>query len=47
MKHGEHFPGGPVVKNPPANAGHVVSIPGRVWEDLTCLGAPKPVRHNY
>ena len=23
------FPGGPVVKNPPANAGHAGSIPGR------------------
>ena len=29
MKHGEHFPGGPVVKNPPANAGHMASIPGQ------------------
>ena len=24
------FPGGPVVKNPPSNAGDVGSIPGRV-----------------
>ena len=27
MKHGEDFPGGPVVKNPLANAGDMVSIP--------------------
>ena len=24
-----HFPGGPVVKNPPSNAGDAGSIPGR------------------
>ena len=29
MKHGEDFPGGPVVKNPLANAGDMVSIPGQ------------------
>ena len=28
MKHGEDFPGGPVVKNPLANAGDTGSIPG-------------------
>ena len=39
------FPGGAVVKNPPANAGDTGSIPG--WEDPTCRGATKPVRHNY
>ena len=34
------FPGGAVVKNPPANAGHTGSSPG--------LGKPHmPVRHNY
>ena len=34
------FPGGPVVKNPPANAGHMnlISDPG----DPTCLRATKP-----
>ena len=34
-----------VVKNLPANAGDM----GRstVQEDPTCLGAAKPVRHNY
>ena len=39
------FPGGAVVKNPPANAGDT----GRalVREDPTCRGATKPVRHNY
>ena len=34
------FPGGPVVKNPPANAGNMGSILGQ--EDLTCCGASKP-----
>ena len=33
------FPGGTVVKNPPANA--------LVQEDPTCRGATKPVHHNY
>ena len=37
------FPGGTVVKNPPANAG-VCSL---VQEDPTCCGATKPVCHNY
>ena len=36
------FPGGAVVKNPPANAGDTGSSPG-----LACHGATKPVRHNY
>ena len=26
--HGSNFPGGPVVKNPPANAGNMGSVPG-------------------
>ena len=39
------FPGGTVVKNPPANAGKRVQ--SLVWEDLTCPRATKPVRHNY
>ena len=39
------FPRGPVVQNPPAKAGHMGSIPA--WEDPTCLGAAKPVHHNY
>ena len=36
--HGD-FPGGPVVKNPSANAGDM--------EDSTCHGATKPVSHSY
>ena len=39
------FPGVTVVKKPPANAGDTGSSP--VWEDPTCRGATKPVRHNY
>ena len=39
------FPGGAVVKNPPANAGETGSI--LVREDPTCHGATKPVCHNY
>ena len=38
------FPGGSVVKNPPANAGDRSSIP--IWEDPICLGAMKPQRHS-
>ena len=37
------FPGGPVVKNPPANAKGTSSIP-----DLgRCHTATKPMHHNY
>ena len=46
----EDFPGGAVVKNPPANAGDTGSSPGPrtlVRQDPTCCGATKPVRHNY
>ena len=39
------FPGGTVVKNPPANAGDTGPSPGP--EDPTCHGATKPVCHNY
>ena len=39
------FPGGTVVKNPPANAGDTVRA--LVQEDPTCRGATKPVHHNY
>ena len=35
------FPGGPVVKNPPINAGHTGLI--LVQEDPTCHKAAKPV----
>ena len=38
------FPGGSVVKNPPANAGDTVR--SLIWEDPTCSGTTKPV-HNY
>ena len=37
------FPGGTMDKNPPANAGDTVSI----QEGSTCLGAAKPMGHNY
>ena len=39
------FPGGAMVKNPPANEGTWVR--SLVWEDPTCCGGTKPVRHNY
>ena len=39
------FPGGSVVKNPPANAGDMVR--SLIWEDPTCLGATKPVCRDY
>ena len=46
LKNGfQDFPGGAVVKNPPANAADTGS--SLVWEDPTCHGATKPVRHNY
>ena len=38
------FPSGPVVKNPPCNAGDSGSIPG--W-GTTCCGTSKPKHHNY
>ena len=39
------FPGGAVVKNPPANAGNTgLSL---VQEDPTCCRAARPMRHNY
>ena len=39
------FPGGAVVKNPPANAGDTGSILGP--GNPTCHGAMKPMHHNY
>ena len=39
------FPGGSVVKKPPANAGHMGSIP--VQKDPTCHRATRPECHNY
>ena len=40
----EGFPGGAVVENLPANAGDTGSI--LVWEDPTCRGTTRSVRHN-
>ena len=39
------FPGGPVVKTPPANA--ETRVWSLVWEDPTCHEATKPLYHNY
>ena len=41
----EDFPGGPVVKNPPAKAGKRVQSPAR--EDCTDCRATKPACHKY
>ena len=38
------FPGGAVVKNPPANQGTQVRV--LVQEDPTCRRATKPLCHN-
>ena len=38
------FPGGPAVKNLPMHETQVQSL---IQEDPTCLGAAKPVHHNY
>ena len=42
-KYFQDFPGGLVLKNPPANAGKFQSL---LWEDSTCHGATKLVGHN-
>ena len=39
------FPAGPVVKNLPASAG--TQVQSLVWEEPTCLQAPRPRSHNY
>ena len=39
------FPGGAVVKNPPANSG--AQVRPLVQEEPTCGGATKPACHNY
>ena len=39
------FPGGAVVKNPPANAG--TQVRALVQEDPTGCGATEPVGYNY
>ena len=48
------FPGGTVVKNPPAKNTKRIRLPMQgtrvralVQEDPTCHGATKPVCHNY
>ena len=41
----QDFPGGPVHKNAPANKG--TRVQSLVQEDSTCLGANKPMCHNY
>lgn len=38
------FPGGPVIKNTPANAGEWVW--SLVWEDPACLGATKAIHYS-
>ena len=43
--HEREFPGGTVVKNPPASARDTGSLVVR--EDPTCRRATKPVHHNY
>ena len=45
MKDSEDSLGGPVVKNLSANTGDLGWTHGQ--EDPTCLGATKPVHHNY
>ena len=44
IKHRD-FPGGPVVEDPPADAG--TQVQSLVQEDSTCLRATKPMCHNY
>ena len=39
------FPSGAVVKNCLLRQG--TRVQARVWEDPTCCGATKPMRHNY
>ena len=40
------FPGGPVAKNLPSNAGDTSSIPCRGTKITTCHVATKPMHHN-
>ena len=47
------FPGGPVVKNPPSNAGDAGSIPGQgakipqsMRQLSPCTATTEPVHHN-
>ena len=43
----EDFPGGPVVKNLPANKGDAMQVRSLVQEDHTCHRATKPTCHSY
>ena len=45
VKPSRGFPGGAVVKSPPASAG--TRVRALVQKDPTCRRATKPVRHNY
>ena len=40
------FPGGPVVKNPPSNAGDMGSVPGQGTEIPHPVGQLKPVHRR-
>ena len=42
-----NFPGGPVVKDPPANAGNMNSILGPGWSHKWWRVAIKPMHHNH
>ena len=42
-----NFPGGSVIKNPPASAGDTGLSPGLGRSDFTCHRAAKPMCHNY
>ena len=41
------FPGGPVVKNPPSNAGDVGSVPGWGTKNPHAWGQLSPWHHNW
>ena len=45
LKYEQDFPGGQVVKNPPANAGDKGSMPGP--EESTCCGVAGPMPHSH
>ena len=53
-KHSWDFPDGPVVKNPPSNAGDAGLIPGRgtkiphaMGQLSLCATTREPAHHNY
>ena len=47
IKLNQGFPGGAVVKNPPANAGDTGSIPGLGRSHMPRSGETKPMCHSY